>query len=157
MRGRPPKPTRIKILEGNPGKRAINRSEPQPVRGLSTPPEHIGSDPALLSLWEHALQEAPKGLLGSIDRELLAAWCQAVVIYRRAAQDLQGQPLTDGAYNGRSNPLCNLIQKQGALVARLGNELGFSPSARSRLSVPPEKTTTENPFAKLIAINSGKK
>ena len=28
MKGRPPKPTRIKILEGNPGKRPLNKSEP---------------------------------------------------------------------------------------------------------------------------------
>lgn len=29
--GRPPKPTRLKILAGNPGKRELNPDEPDPV------------------------------------------------------------------------------------------------------------------------------
>ena len=32
-RGRKPKPTALKILEGNPGKRPINGSEPVPPKG----------------------------------------------------------------------------------------------------------------------------
>jgi len=30
MRGPPPKPTYLRILEGNPSKRPLNRNEPQP-------------------------------------------------------------------------------------------------------------------------------
>ena len=30
--GRKPKPTAVKILEGNPGKRKLNEHEPQPQR-----------------------------------------------------------------------------------------------------------------------------
>jgi hypothetical protein len=30
MRGRRPKPTRLKVLTGNPGKRPLNMDEPQP-------------------------------------------------------------------------------------------------------------------------------
>ena len=32
QRGRKPKPTAIKVLEGNPGKRALNEMEPQPEK-----------------------------------------------------------------------------------------------------------------------------
>ena len=32
-RGRKPKPTALKILEGNPGKRPINENEPIPPKG----------------------------------------------------------------------------------------------------------------------------
>ncbi|HZK10243.1 MAG TPA: phage terminase small subunit P27 family, partial [Clostridia bacterium] len=31
-RGRKPKPTALKVLEGNPGKRPLNKNEPQPER-----------------------------------------------------------------------------------------------------------------------------
>ena len=36
MRGRKPKPTALKLLEGNPGKRRINGTEPKPPSSLST-------------------------------------------------------------------------------------------------------------------------
>ena len=31
-RGRKPKPTALKVLEGNPGKRPLNENEPKPER-----------------------------------------------------------------------------------------------------------------------------
>lgn len=34
MAGRKPKPTAIKKLEGNPGKRKLNTKEPVPVKGM---------------------------------------------------------------------------------------------------------------------------
>lgn len=41
MAGRRPKPTHLKLVQGNPGKRAINRSEPKPRRVLPSPPAHL--------------------------------------------------------------------------------------------------------------------
>ena len=35
MAGRKPKPTAIKKLEGNPGKRKLNTKEPIPAKGMS--------------------------------------------------------------------------------------------------------------------------
>ena len=34
MRGRRPKPTRLKLLTGNPGKRPLNDDEPQPQAAI---------------------------------------------------------------------------------------------------------------------------
>ena len=36
MAGRKPKPTAIKELEGNPGKRKLNKKEPKPDKGMPT-------------------------------------------------------------------------------------------------------------------------
>ena len=44
MRGRKPVPTALKILRGNPGKRAINREEPAPGSLPSEPPEELLDD-----------------------------------------------------------------------------------------------------------------
>lgn len=35
MAGRKPKPTAVKKLEGNPGKRKLNNKEPVPAKGIS--------------------------------------------------------------------------------------------------------------------------
>ena len=34
MAGRKPKPTAMKNLEGNPGKRKLNKDEPVPAKGM---------------------------------------------------------------------------------------------------------------------------
>ena len=41
MAGRKPKPTAIKKLEGNPGKRKLNTKEDIPVKGRPTCPEWL--------------------------------------------------------------------------------------------------------------------
>ena len=41
MAGRKTKPTAIKKLEGNPGKRKLNTKEPVPVKGMPTCPEWL--------------------------------------------------------------------------------------------------------------------
>ncbi len=41
MRGRKPKPTAMKMLEGNPGRRPINGAEPKPPTSTPTCPAHL--------------------------------------------------------------------------------------------------------------------
>jgi P27 family predicted phage terminase small subunit len=41
MAGRRPKPTVLKLVEGNPGKRAINKTEPKPKREIPSCPAHL--------------------------------------------------------------------------------------------------------------------
>ena len=44
MAGRKPKPTAVKKLEGNPGKRKLNDKEPMPVKGMPTCPAWLMSE-----------------------------------------------------------------------------------------------------------------
>ena len=41
MAGRKPKPTAMKNLEGNPGKRKLNKDEPVPAKGMPGCPEWL--------------------------------------------------------------------------------------------------------------------
>lgn len=41
MAGRKPKPTAVKKLEGNPGKRKLNTKEPVPAKGMPTCPNWL--------------------------------------------------------------------------------------------------------------------
>ena len=41
MAGRRPKPTALRLVEGNPGKRAINKKEPKPKRVIPSCPAHL--------------------------------------------------------------------------------------------------------------------
>jgi phage terminase small subunit len=42
MRGRRPKPTRLKLLTGNPGKRPLNETEPRPEAAIPECPVVLG-------------------------------------------------------------------------------------------------------------------
>lgn len=41
MAGRRPKPTHLKVVTGNPGKRKLNDKEPQPAKEIPSPPAHL--------------------------------------------------------------------------------------------------------------------
>jgi TP901 family phage tail tape measure protein len=41
MAGRRPKPTHLKVVTGNPGKRKLNDKEPAPAREIPSPPSHL--------------------------------------------------------------------------------------------------------------------
>ena len=41
MAGRKPKPTAVKKLEGNPGKRKLNTKEPVPAKGMPACPGEV--------------------------------------------------------------------------------------------------------------------
>ena len=44
QRGRKPKPTAVKVLEGNPGKRQLNPFEPQPGKRAPQCPEWLNEE-----------------------------------------------------------------------------------------------------------------
>ena len=43
-RGRKPKPTHLKLIEGNPGKRPIRTGPERPVTTMPEPPDHLNAD-----------------------------------------------------------------------------------------------------------------
>ena len=76
MRGRKPKPTHLKVLEGNPGRRPINGAEPKPAGDLPTCPAHLG--PSAKAEWKRLARDLNRiGLLTMADRAALAVYCQS--------------------------------------------------------------------------------
>lgn len=53
MRGRKPKPTNLKILEGNPGKRPLNLKEPKPLQIAPECPKWLKT--LAKDIWEKTL------------------------------------------------------------------------------------------------------
>ena len=72
MRGRKPKPTRVKELEGNPGKRRLPKREPRP-RGAAVAPAWLGAERAVLG----ARVTGQLDWLTPADERTLAAYCVA--------------------------------------------------------------------------------
>lgn len=136
MRGRKPKPTHLKLLEGNPGKRAINGAEPQPARGIPTCPAHLS--PSAKAEWRRLAQDLHRvGLLTFVDRGALAAYCQSWGRWVEAERKLQETPplLKTPAGYVQISPWLTIANKERELMARYMGELGLTPSSRSRLAV----------------------
>src|SRR4051812_21402132 len=55
MRGRKPKPTHLKLLDGNPGKRPLNAGEPKPERRIPTCPAHL--NPTAKAEWKRLARQ----------------------------------------------------------------------------------------------------
>lgn len=73
MRGRRPKPTRLKVLTGNPGKRPLNQTEPRPEITVPDCPIELGE--VARREWNRLVGElAALKLLTNFDRAALAAY-----------------------------------------------------------------------------------
>jgi phage terminase small subunit len=76
MRGRRPKPTHLKVLMGNPGKRPLNANEPRPEVAIPDCPVELGE--VARREWDRmAPQLASLRILTHLDRAALAAYCGA--------------------------------------------------------------------------------
>ena len=76
QRGRKPKPTAVKVLEGNPGKRSLNTNEPKPVKKAPRCPAWL-EDEAKKEWKRMAKQMEQLGILTEIDMAAFAGYCQA--------------------------------------------------------------------------------
>jgi P27 family predicted phage terminase small subunit len=133
--GRPPVPTQLKIIRGNPGRRALNKNEPRPVGDLAEPPAHFDGD--LKDAWEYAIQHAPKGLLKKIDASVLETWCTAHALHRRALNEVRRSGMLVLAPHTKlpvQSPWLPIVNKQALIMLRAVDHLGFSPAARSRIT-----------------------
>ena len=92
MRGRKPKPTRLKLIEGNPGKRPLNKHEPKPEPKVPTCPAHLC--PAAKAEWKRLSRELfVLGIVTALDRAALAAYCQAYGRWAEAERKLKETPM----------------------------------------------------------------
>ncbi len=90
MRGRKPQPNKIKILKGNPGKRPLNKNEPQPDIVLSECPKWLKGEAR--AEWKRITPVLYKvGLLTEADISALEKYCMAHARWRQAEAVIEKQ------------------------------------------------------------------
>jgi len=136
MRGRKPKPTALKLMDGNPGKRRINGAEPKPPGGLPDCPEHLA--PEAQAEWHRIAGSLNKiGLLTQVDRATMAAYCQCYARWVEAEQRLAETPMILRMPSGyiQQSPWLTISNKALELMVKYMSELGLTPASRSRLAI----------------------
>ena len=145
-RGPPKKPTAIRLIEGNPSKRPINKREPKPPSGRPTCPRWLTLEAK--REWRRAVPILEKmGVLTLADRAALAAYCQAYARWREAEEAIQKYGLIGKTPSGyvQQLPYVTIANKSLQIMRAFASDFGLSPSSRSGLVVEdPDKDA--NPF-----------
>ena len=149
MRGRKPKPTARKKLEGNPGKRAINKREPKPKTS-----EH--AKPRLVHTLQAALDGQAIEATAKIFTERYLPQMQAIGVYTDADQAAfelmtlhyalawtaaevvqhDGLTVTSVKSGEKKHPLLQVVRENSNLFRAYAAEFGMTPSARARIELP---------------------
>lgn len=159
MQGRKPKPTAVKVLNGNPGKRALNHAEPKPRVVLPKPPEHLSDEEK--NKWKLTVRELyPLGLVTVIDKDALAMYCVIYIRWTKAEKIVRekGEIIKTAAGNIIQNPYLSIANRALEQLNRLGAEFGMTPSSRSRVKVngaiSPNQDLEEMLFGQRVAVSN---
>ncbi|MBF3951906.1 phage terminase small subunit P27 family [Burkholderia pseudomallei] len=151
MRGTKPTPTALKLVRGNPGKRALNDAEPTPAASMPDAPPPDWLSAAARKHWPAiARQLQGAGLLTVLDETALGMYCEAfsrwkeandnVVKYGTVVKSKHGYPIP--------SPYLQVANQAYAQLTRLLSEFGMTPSSRSRVSV--SKPDPAEQYAKFV-------
>jgi P27 family predicted phage terminase small subunit len=137
MRGRKPKPTRLKELHGNPGKRPLNQNEPKPEPQLPRPPAVIQG--AARKEWfriGRILFDA--GLLTAMDTQALVAYCQTYARWCEAEEDIRRSGTVVRSLHDQPmiSPYLKVANIAWSQWTHMLTEFGLTPSSRSRVKMP---------------------
>jgi P27 family predicted phage terminase small subunit len=156
--GRPPKPTKLKILQGNPGKRALPKNEPQPPASDGEAPDWLEGRPREAWDWLAPMLGDMK-VLTEADKHALALLCDVYAEYialRRVIQN-RGRVYTTTTAQGdtmiRPRPEVAMISDAWRRIHRMMVEFGMTPSARSKVTRLPEEE--KDPFADYLKGKNG--
>lgn len=146
--GRPPKPAKIKALEGNREKlgRARIRENPAAL-GLPRLPTHLSQEER--RLWADVLASLPPKLLTRADEGVLERFAVAWAEFREVhATITRTGRLVQSANGPVRNPLLVVRNAAAKEMHLAGMEIGLSPVARARLTA--EDREEDDPMALLL-------
>lgn len=146
---RPPKPTSLKLIAGNAGKRALNKQEPDPdyLQDL-TPPTWLSASAKLV--WDEMAPQANKAkLLTAVDVQAFAMGCVAVAEYRKATAkvDAVGSIKTKHEKNEEGvlvelgehlNPWAGAQSMYFKQAMAMFAQFGMTPRARTGIAIQPQ-------------------
>lgn len=157
MKGRKPKPTNLKLLAGNPGKRPINKNEPKPPPIAPKCPGWLNKEGK--KEWKRIAPLLERlGLLTEADMANLAAYCRTYAEMVEAEQFLEKHGLTyqipkrdeEGKVVGlyvQQWPQVSIVRRCQEEIRAYSALFGLSPSDRSRMSLPTERDDDDEFFA----------
>ena len=134
QRGRKPKPTAVKVLEGNPGKRGLNAGEPKPEKKAPRCPAWLEAEAK--KEWKRMAKQMERlGILTEIDMAAFAGYCQAYARWKEAEEYISEHGAIMETPSGycQQVPQVSIAQTYLKIMNRFCEQFGLTPSSRSRI------------------------
>lgn len=153
-RGPPPTPTPIKIARGTARRKSA--PEPQPPIGGIAMPAHLG--PVAAARWRELLPivQAMR-VMTDADVEALARYCDTYEWWLAVRAKLRAEGDTYPILNDggevkyiAQRPEVSIAHKLATQLRQLEQDFGLNPSARSSLSVEPEKPAADDEASAIL-------
>lgn len=155
-RGRKPKPTNMKLLEGNPGKKPLNKNEPIPGKKAPKCPAWLEGEAK--KEWKRmAKQLEVMGVLTQVDATAFAGYCQAYARWKEAEEFItkHGTIFKTPAGYIQQVPQVSIAQTYLKIMKDFCSEFGLTPSSRSRICISTD-AEPDDPMEKLLKKAGGK-
>ena len=151
QRGIKPKPTALKELEGNPGKRQLNVNEPKPLAKAPSCPKWL--DPEAKKEWRRLSKKMEQiGILTEIDMAAFAGYCQAYARWKAAEEFISKHGAIVKTPSGywQQVPQVSIAQQYMKAMQKFAEQFGLTPAARSRIVADNTKTEYIDDMDKLL-------
>lgn len=152
-RGRKPKPSALKVLEGNPGKRPMNEKEPTPEKKAPRCPSWL--EPEAKKEWKRMAKTLETiGVLTEVDKSAFAGYCQAYARWKEAEEFLSKHGTIFKTPSGyiQQVPQVSIAQTYLKVMKDFCSEFGLTPAARTRIQVEPLHTEEDDPMEALLRV-----
>lgn len=132
--GRKPKPTALKVLEGNPGKRPLNNKEPKPKSKAPKCPSWLESE-AKKEWRRMGNQLELLGVLTEVDMSAFSGYCQAYARWKEAEEFISKHGTIVKTPSGywQQVPQVSIAQTYLKIMMKFCEQFGLTPSSRSRI------------------------
>lgn len=135
--GRRPRPTHLKALEGNPGKRPLNLAEPKTPPGRPIAPPDLSDDAK--KEWQYIVPKLDEmGVLHKADRRNLVIYCELVATFNEATNWVKDKGvIVSGRNKGEAvkNPAVQIQRDAARLISTYSRMFGLDPADRASLEV----------------------
>ena len=130
QRGRKPKPTAVKELEGNPGKRALNEFEPKPKKKAPKCPTWL--DAEAKKEWRRVAKQLEElGVLTEVYIASFEGYCD----WKEAKEFISKHGTIVKTPSGywQQVPQVSIAQTYLKIMIKFCEQFGLTPSSRSRI------------------------
>ena len=135
-RGRTPRPTHLKALEGVKEYR-LNRDEPIPSEGQVVPPVPLPSDAQ--AVWNRLAPDmVDRRVLTAWDVDMFSVFCRSVALFSRAAAEVERSGLfVNGSVKNTQvvSPNVRVMVMTADMMRSIGQRFGLTPGDRATLRI----------------------